>query len=122
MKYALLIYAAEKDFASMSKEDQGRIYNEYMAYSVELKKSGKMLSCEPLDPTSTATTIRVRNGKSIPTDGPFADTKEQLGGYYLIDVADLDAALSWASRCPAVGHGTVEVRPVWSIARSATPA
>ena len=55
-------------------------------------------------------------------DGPFADTKEQLGGYYLIDVADLDAALSWASRCPAVGHGTVEVRPVWSIARSATPA
>src|SRR5262245_240182 len=79
MKYALLIYAAEKDWAGKSKEEQGKIYNEYMAYTVELKKSGKLLSCEPLDPTSTATTIRVRSGKTVPTDGPFADTKEQLG-------------------------------------------
>ena len=80
MKYALLIYAAEKDWAEKSKDDQARTYNEYMTYTVELKKSGKMLSCEPFDPTSTATTIRVRNGKKHHTDGPFADTKEQLGG------------------------------------------
>src|SRR6476646_1165961 len=96
MKYALLIYSAEKDWATKSQDEQGRIYNEYMAYSIELKKSGKMLSCEPLDPTSTATTIRVRNGKTVPTDGPFADTKEQLGGIYVVDVKDLDEAMSWA--------------------------
>src|SRR5438046_7070205 len=89
MKYALLIYAAEKDWAEKSGEEQGRIYTEYMNYSIELRKSGKMLSCEPLDPTSTATTMRVRNGKTVPTDGPFADTKEQLGGIYVVDVKDL---------------------------------
>jgi len=77
---SLLIYAAERDFAEKSEEEQGRIYSEYMAYSIELKKSGKMLSCDPLNPTSTATTIRVRNSKTHHTDGPFADTKEQLGG------------------------------------------
>jgi hypothetical protein len=80
MKYALLIYAAEKDWAERSKEEQGRIYNELWAYSVELKKSGKMVSCEPLDPTSTATTVRVRDGKTVPTDGsrraaPWSDAR-----------------------------------------------
>src|SRR6516162_3619578 len=105
MKYALLIYAAEKEFAEMSKEDHEQIYNEYWAYSVELKKSGKMLSCEPLDPTSTATTIRVRNGKTVTTDGPFADTKEQLGGIYVIDVKDLNEAMAWAERIPDARNG-----------------
>src|SRR5215472_6186867 len=78
MKYALLIYAAEKDWTEKSKEEQGRIYAEYMNYSIELKKSGKMLSCEPLNPTSTAPTIRVGNGKTVPTDGPFADTPAEV--------------------------------------------
>jgi hypothetical protein len=115
MKYALLIYAAEKDWTDKSKEEQGRIYNEYWAYSVELKKSGKMLSCEPLDPTSTATTIRVRNGKTVSTDGPFADTKEQLGGIYVIDVKDLNEAMAWAERIPDARTGSIEIRPLMNV-------
>ena len=115
MKYALLIYAAEKDWTEKSKEEQGRIYAEYMNYTVELKKSGKMLSCEPLDPTSTATTIRVRDGKTIPTDGPFADTKEQLGGIYAIDVKDLNEAITWASKIPDARTGSIEIRPLMNV-------
>jgi hypothetical protein len=115
MKYALLIYAAEKDWAEKSKEEQGRIYNEYWAYSTELKKSGKMLSCEPLDPTPTATTIRVRNGKTVTTDGPFADTKEQLGGIYVIDVKDLNEAMAWAEKIPDARTGSIEIRPLMNI-------
>jgi hypothetical protein len=82
---------------------------------VELKKSGKMLSCEPLDPTSTATTIRVRNGETVPTDGPFAETKEQLGGIYVIDVKDLDAAMAWASKIPDARTGSIEIRPLMNV-------
>jgi hypothetical protein len=115
MKYALLIYAAEKDWATKSKDEQGAIYNEYWAYTGDLKKSGKMLSCEPLDPTSTATTIRVRNGKTVPTDGPFADTKEQLGGIYVVDVKDLNEAIAWASKIPDARTGSIEIRPLMNI-------
>ena len=115
MKYALLIYAAEKDWEKKSKEEQGRIYNDYMAYTVTLKKSGKMLSCEPLNPTATATTIRVRNGKTVPTDGPFADTKEQLGGIYVVDVKDLNEAIAWASKIPDAQTGSVEIRPLMDV-------
>jgi hypothetical protein len=115
MKYALLIYAAERDFAETSKEEQGRIYTDYMTYTVELKKSGKMLSCEPLDPTSTATTIRVRNGKTVSTDGPFADTKEQLGGIYVVDVKDLNEAIAWASKIPDARTGSIEIRPLMNV-------
>lgn len=81
-------------------------------YTTELKKSGKMLSCEPLDPTSTATTVRVREGKTLPTDGPFADTKEQLGGIYVIDVKDLDEALAWAASSPRTRF-KMHSRPLW---------
>ena len=115
MKYALLIYAAEKDWAEKSQEEQGRIYAEYMNYSVELKKSGKMHSCEPLDPTSTATTIRVRDGKTITMDGPFADTKEQLGGIYVVDVKDLNEAITWASKIPDARTGSIEIRPLMNV-------
>jgi hypothetical protein len=115
MKYALLIYAAEKDWAEKSPDEQKRIYHEYWAYTVELKNSGKMCSCEPLDPTSTATTIRVRNGKTLPTDGPFADTKEQLGGIYVIDVKDLNEAMAWASKIPDARTGSIEIRPLMNI-------
>jgi hypothetical protein len=115
MKYALLIYAAEKDWAEKSQEEQGRIYSEYMNYTVDLKKTGKMLSCTPLDPTSTATTIRVRNGKTAPTDGPFADTKEQLGGLYVVDVKDLNEAIAWASKIPDARTGSIEIRPLMDV-------
>jgi hypothetical protein len=115
MKYALLIYAAEKDWTEKSKEEQGRIYNEYMAYTVELQKSGRMLACAPLDPTPTATTIRVRNAKTVPTDGPFADTKEQLGGVYVVDVKDLNEAIAWASKIPDARYGSIEIRPLMNI-------
>jgi hypothetical protein len=115
MKYALLIYAAEKDWAEKSPEEQKHVYDEYWAYTVELKKSGKMLSCEPLDPTSTATTSRVRNGKTMLTDGPFADTKEQLGGIYVVDVKDLDEAIAWASKIPDARAGSIEIRPLMNV-------
>jgi hypothetical protein len=115
MKYALLIYAAEKDYADKSKEEQSRIYNEYWTYTLELQKSGKMLSCVPLDPTSTATTIRVRDGKTVATDGPFADTKEQLGGVYVIDVTDLDVAMAWAAKIPDARNGSIEIRPLMNV-------
>jgi hypothetical protein len=115
MKYVLLIYAAEKAWASLSQEEQGRIYNGYMTYTEELGKSGKMLACEPLEPTSTATTVRVRNGKTVSTDGPFADTKEQLGGLYVIDVKDLNEAMEWAARIPDALTGSIEIRPVMDV-------
>ncbi len=112
MKYALLIYEAEKDWTSLSPEEQGRIYNDYSTFTEEFSKSGKMLGCEPLDPTSTATTVRVRDGKVTTTDGPFADTKEQLGGLYVIDAKDLDEAMAWAAKIPGARTGCVEIRPV----------
>jgi hypothetical protein len=115
MKYALLIYAAEKDWNQRSPEEQKGIYDDYWAYTMELKKSGKMRSCEPLDPTTTATTIRVRDGKTIPTDGPFADTKEQLGGIYVIEVKDLNEAIAWASKIPDARHGSIEIRPLMNV-------
>jgi hypothetical protein len=115
MKYVLLIYGAEKAWAALSQEEQGNIYNEYMTFTKEFKQSGKMLVCEPLDPTSTATTVRVRNGKTLPTDGPFADTKEQLGGLYVVDAKDLDEAMAWAARIPDARTGSIEIRPVMNI-------
>jgi hypothetical protein len=115
MKYALLIYAAEKNWVNQPEQEQSALYNEYWAYSMELKKSGKMLSCEPLDPTSTATTIRVRDGKTIPTDGPFADTKEQLGGIYVVDVKDLNEAIAWAAKIPDARTGSIEIRPLMNV-------
>jgi hypothetical protein len=117
MKYLLLIYEAEKAWASLSKEEQGRVFDGYMKFTEELSKSGKMLGCEPLEPTSTATTVRVRNGKAVPTDGPFADTKEQLGGVYVVDVQDLNEAMAWAAKIPAASTGSIEIRPVMDVSR-----
>lgn len=86
----------------------------YSAYTEALTKAGVLKGANRLQSGSTATTVRVADGKSHVLDGPYADSKEQLGGYYLIDVPDLDAALSWAARCPTASHGVVEVRPLWS--------
>jgi hypothetical protein len=87
----------------------------YVAYTEAMKKAGVMVGADRLQPVATATTVRVANGKTTVLDGPYAETKEQLGGYYIVDVPDIDAALSWAARCPAASHGAVEVRPIWAM-------
>ncbi|HWY43426.1 MAG TPA: YciI family protein [Candidatus Sulfotelmatobacter sp.] len=115
MQYLLLLYADEAGWTKMSKAEQEQGYAAYMAYTEALKKAGALKSSNRLQPIATATTIRTTNGKQQVLDGPYVESKEQLGGYYLIDVPDLDAALSWASRCPGAGHGIVEVRPIWSM-------
>ena len=113
MQYMLLIYGNEARLQSASKSDADQMVAAYGAYTEAVKKAGVLVAADRLRPTTSASTVRVANGKTQVLDGPYAETKEQLAGYYLIDVADLDAALSWAARCPAASHGTVEVRPVW---------
>ncbi len=115
MQYLLMLYADEAGWSNMSKSEQQQGMAAYMAYSEALKAAGALQGSNRLQPISTATTVRTVNGKSQVLDGPYVDSKEQLGGYYLIDVPDLDAALSWAARCPGAGHGVVEVRPIWSM-------
>ncbi len=115
MQYLLMLHSEEAGWDRMTQEQQQQGYAAYMAYSEALKKAGVLLGSNRLRPSSSATTVRLENGKPKVLDGPYVDSKEQIGGYYLIDVADLDAALSWAARCPGAGHGTVEVRPVWSM-------
>jgi hypothetical protein len=115
MQYMLLIYGNEAGLQSASKADVEQIIGAYNAYTEAMKKAGVMVSADRLQPTTAATTVRVANGKTNVLNGPYAETKEQLGGYYLINVPDLDAALSWAARCPGASHGTVEVRPVWAM-------
>jgi hypothetical protein len=116
MQYLLMIYSKEGAWERMSPAQQQQGMAAYGAFTEALKKSGVLIGSNRLRPASAATTVRIANGKSQVLDGPYADTKEQLGGYYLIDVADLDAALAWAARCPGASHGVVEVRPVWSTA------
>ena len=112
MQYMLLIYTDESGWNELSEEERNAFYAEYGMFTNDLREQGKLISADELQPTSTATSIRVRDGESLITDGPFADTKEVLGGYYLIDVESLDEALEWAARIPSARHGTVEVRPV----------
>ena len=116
MQYLLMIYSKEGAWEKLSVAEQQQGLAAYNAFTEALKKSGALVGSNRLQPASTATTVRIANGKSQVLDGPYADTKEELGGYFLIDVADLDAALAWASRCPGASHGIVEVRPVWSMA------
>jgi hypothetical protein len=112
MEYLLLIYNSEADGKKRSAAEDGQIFQEYMAFTEDLTKSGKNKGGNALDGTSTATTVRVRNGKTVVTDGPFAETKEQLGGYYLVEAKDLDEAISIAARIPGSKYGSIEVRPV----------
>lgn len=114
MQYLLMIYANEAGWDSLSPAEQEQGVAAYYAYTEALSKAGVHLSSNRLGPSSSGTTVRVANGKSQVLDGPYADSKEQLGGYYLIDVPDLDAAISWAARCPGASHGIVEVRPLWT--------
>ena len=112
MQYLLLIYGAE-DAAPAFDSPEGRAeFAEWMGYSERLGKAGAMEGGNALQPVATATTVRVRDGEDLITDGPFAETKEVLGGYYLIDVPDLDSALAWAKQMPNIRYGSVEVRPI----------
>ena len=114
MQYMFLLYSNENDWQKMAQPQREQGMAAYTAYTEALRKAGVLKASDRLRPSADSTTVRVTNGKSQVLDGPFADTKEQLGGYYLVDVPDLDAALSWAARCPGASHGTVEVRPIWA--------
>ena len=112
MKYMLMIYGNEAAMQAARKADIEQMMGAYGAYTEALKKAGVYLAGDPLQPSTTATTVRNANGKTQVLNGPYAETKEQLGGYYLVDVPDLDAALTWAARCPGASHGVMEVRPL----------
>lgn len=113
MQYLLMLYSDEVTFTKMTKAQQEEAVGAFTAYTEALRKSGAYVGSNRLASISTATTVQVRNGKTQVLDGPFAETKEKIGGYYLIDVPDLDAAISWAARCPGASFGTIEVRPLF---------
>lgn len=115
MQYMLLIYGDQKERATVPAAAMRERIAAYEAYTKALHDAGVLVGSNRLADTDSASTVRVANGKRQVLDGPYAETKEQLGGYYLVEVRDLDAALDWASRCPGASHGTVEVRPLWSM-------
>jgi hypothetical protein len=115
MKYLCLIYQDESVPQQLPKAEAEKIHGEYLAFTDEIKKSGRLLGNNGLQPTNTATTVRVRNGKVTTTDGPFAETKEQLAGYYLIEARDINEAIQIAAKIPSARFGSIEVRPVWEI-------
>ena len=112
MQYMLLIYGDESAGAQMTEEEGAKIGQAYADYSKWLADKGWMRAGDPLRDTAHATTVRVRGGETVTTDGPFAETKEQLGGYYLIECKDIDEATKWAAKCPSATIGSIEVRPV----------
>jgi hypothetical protein len=112
MQYLLLIYDQEKQWMGMSEADQNAMMNEYMEFTKSLAQSGHYRASNQLHPVAKATTVRLRDKKRLVTDGPFAETKEQLGGFYLIEAADLDEAVGIAARVPSARMGSVEVRPI----------
>ena len=112
MRYALLIYASEQDWASQSEEQAQAQFQDYMSFTKDIVDRGIYQGGEALQPIGTATSVRVRDGETLTTDGPFAETKEQLGGFYLVEAKDLDEAIEIAARIPDVRRGSIEVRPV----------
>jgi hypothetical protein len=115
MQYLLMIYSNEAQYAKLDPETGKKMMGEFEAFTKDIVQSGNFKAGDRLQPTSTATTVRVKDGKVLTTDGPFAETREQLGGYYLIEAKDLDAALGIAARIPSArhGYGSIEVRPIW---------
>ncbi len=113
MLYMLLINTDESYYGTLSEEQMGQLMGEYMQFGEEIEKAGVQITNHRLRPSSSTTTVRVRNGEVLSTDGPFAETKEQCGGYYLIDVKDLDEAIAWAAKIPSSKYGAIEVRPIW---------
>ena len=113
MEYMLLIHADTSGAQAMSESARGQMLAAYRAYTEALQQAGVVRSSNRLRPASSATAVRVREGKTEVLNGPYIETREELAGYYLIDVPDIDSALSWAARCPGANFGTIEVRPVW---------
>jgi hypothetical protein len=112
MQVLLMIYSDEAAWASMSAAEKGEAFAAYGAYSAALRDAGVMVGGNPLQPSATAHTVRLQGGAPQVLDGPYAETREQLGGYYLLEVADMQDALRWAARCPGAAHGAIEVRPI----------
>ena len=112
MQYLLMIYRNEADLGKLSQADRKQMMADYGTFTQSIIQSGHFKAGDGLQPTSTATTVRVREGKTLTTDGPFAETREQLGGYYLVDAKDLDAAIAIAARIPGAKTGSIEIRPV----------
>jgi hypothetical protein len=113
MQYLLMIYRNEAEFTKNEATQGQKMLEEYQTFTQSIIQSGNFKAGDRLQPVSTATTVRVRDGKVLTTDGPFAETREQLGGYYLIEAKDLDAALGIAARIPGARYGSIEVRPIW---------
>lgn len=120
MRYLALIYSEETDPSIIDPPEMARVMAAYDQFGHDAGAAGVMLGGEALMPTSSATTIRVRDGRRTTTDGPFAETREALGGYYLLDCRDLDEAIQWAGRIPGALHGSVEVRPIMELSRGDT--
>jgi hypothetical protein len=112
MQYLLLIYTNENDDPQPGTPEGDQLFGGYRKFTEEVQQKNAMLGSNALQPVATATTVRVRNGTTATTDGPFAETKEQLGGYYLLDCKDLDEAIEYAGKIPSAAHGSVEIRPV----------
>ena len=115
MRYMLLIYGDESQLGTGTEEEQQAEMQRWFQYTEELRAAGVSSAGEALQPTATATSVRDDGGQPLVTDGPFAETREQLGGYYLLDVADLDEAIKWAHRCPGAKNGTIELRPIMEL-------
>lgn len=113
MRYLLLICTSEEEDAKRTPAEQEANMGAYFAFTNEAREAGVYVGGEALQPTATATTVRVRDGKTLTTDGPFAETKEQMGGYYMVDVENLDEAIKWAAKIPGAANGSIEVRPIW---------
>jgi hypothetical protein len=111
-QYMLLIYDNESAWGSMGEDDRNAVMREYFAYTTELQEAGAFVAGDALQPTATAKSVRLREGERLTTDGPFAETKETLGGYYLVEAASDEEALDWAAKIPSARYGTIEVRPV----------
>jgi hypothetical protein len=118
--YMLLIYTDEEAWARLSEEEREPIIQEYFALTNELREKGRYVAGAPLQPTTTANTVRLRDGERVVTDGPFAETKEQLGGYFLVEAESVEEALDWAAKIPAARYGSIEVRPVLPVAAEAS--
>ncbi len=112
MRYILLIYGNENPNTAPTPEEMNAEMNAYNAFTQEISERGVLLSGDALQPTTTATTVRVHDSKVLTTDGPFAETKEQLGGFYLVQCNNLDEAIEWAAKIPGARHGSIEIRPV----------
>jgi hypothetical protein len=114
MQYMLLVYMRELDPAQQGQVDMGPVYQEFMAFTEGLKRRGQFIASHGFKPSATATTVRVRDGRTLTSDGPFAETREQLGGYFLVEAGDLDEAIGLAENVPGARMGAVEIRPVWA--------